>query len=438
MTVRCLHALIIGQLLGWEAVATEPESELLFSLQTHPVICETRNLEAVLSKKGEAPKLRLIADKSFGQQTAWASLGPPGERWNFEQRENLEATVKNTSTAKVTVTLWVVSSHGWDAVGDEATLEPREEQQLSCDLREAYPDGTPKIDPTSIREIRIMLQRTAPGASVEVTTLKATRKIETWIRPGGRLDVPEMEHGRPAPGRRVRYQLPSDRGTRIYSALYLPPEWQAGKRYPIIAEYPGNAFYSAKRCWSTGRPEQCVMGYGITSGKGAIWISLPFVDRKSGRIAENGFGSKDGNDTCAHALAAMQDLCANWGGDPERLFLSGFSRGAIACGYIGLANEELASMWKGIIACQHYDGSAWNQSNMGGALQRAPRFKGSAIFQIDNDRSKYAPLEERSDPHIEWTWRKSGLNYHATAMFLDDRPLMQELRLWFTRHSSPD
>ena len=109
---------------------------------------------------------------------------------------------------------------------------------------------------------------------------------------------------------------------------------------------------------------------------------------------------------------------------PGQSFLSGFSRGAIACGYIGLANDQIAKLWKGIIACQHYDGSAWQQSTMASAIERAPRFRGEAIFQVDNESHKadFRQLISHTDPSVEWTWVSSGLGNHATAMFLDERP----------------
>jgi hypothetical protein len=58
---------------------------------------------------------------------------------------------------------------------------------------------------------------------------------EKWVRPANRIDVPDMGEGEPV------------------------------KRYPVIAEYPGNICFHAKACWSTGRPEQCQMGYGMSS-----------------------------------------------------------------------------------------------------------------------------------------------------------------------------
>jgi len=360
----------------------------------------------------------------------WIAIPPPTEGWNLSLTKNIQASVKNTGSKPVVTTLWVVSSNGWDAVGGSATLDPDQSAKLSCDLRQTYPDGTPKIDPNQTKEIRIMVQRT-DSVSLDITGLVATGTADEWLRPMGRLDVPDMVEGKPAAGRRVRYQLSADAENKIYCAIYLPPDWEPGKRYPVIAEYPGNIFYSAKACWSTGRPEQCTMGYGLSSGKGAIWVSLPFVDRPKGEIAEAGFGSKEGEDTTVYALAVIEDICANWGGDRGKLFLSGFSRGAIACGYIGLRNDKIASLWKGFVACQHYDGSKWRQSKMEEAVVRAPRFKGKAIFQVDNSQEKYQPVVDATRPSVKWTWIKSGLGYHATAMFLDERPAMKQLRQWF-------
>ncbi len=175
------------------------------------------------------------------------------------------------------------------------------------------------------------------------------------------------------------------------------------------------------------------MGYGISSGTNAIWVSLPFVDRTAGTVAENGFGSNNGDDTIEYVQDVIDDICNKWGGDSNNLFLSGFSRGAIACGYIGLANDEISKLLKGFIFCQHYDGSRWNQSNMAGAIERAPRFLGEAIFQVDNAKKKanYEQLMEHTDPSVEWTWVSSGLGYHSTAMFLDNRTMMVQQRQWF-------
>ena len=367
----------------------------------------------------------------------WIDIPPPGHGWDLGRVARIEADMKNIGPKTARTTLWVTASHGWTAVGSAAELKAGETTTLSCDLRATYPDGTPRIDPRRVNGIRIMVQRT-DSSELQVSHLVARGTAEPWTPPAGRLEVPDMTEGEPAPGRRVRYRLPGDADQEIYGALYLPPDWEAGKRYPVVAEFPGNIYFSAEACWSTGRPEQCVVGYGMTSGKGAIWISLPFVDRPGGRIAESGFGSDAGLDTAAHAFAVMEDLCAHWGGDRDRLFLSGFSRGAVACGYIGLRNDKIARLWKGFVACQHYDGTRWRGSRMEDAVRRAPRFQGAAIFQVDNKQEKFQPVVDATDPAVRWTWADSGLGYHSTAMFLDDRPMMIKLRKWWRTHAGSE
>src|ERR1700722_11516134 len=50
------------------------------------------------------------------------------------------------------------------------------------------------------------------------------------------LDPPAMTIGAPAAGKRVRAALPGY-GYGVYHALYLPPDWHPGGRYPVVVEY---------------------------------------------------------------------------------------------------------------------------------------------------------------------------------------------------------
>ena len=429
-------AIILGLTLSASA------EELWDHLSSASEATELRGISARFDESGKGRTLHLEIDKlnlALGETSSdprrgigWITIAPPAKGWNLSSAEHVQASVKNTGLKPAETTLWVVSSNGWSAVGDSVSLKPNQTATLSCNLRQTYPDKIPKIDPSQIKEIRLMIQR-SDSASLEVTGLVATGVAEEWVHPTGRMNVPDMVVGKPAAGKRVRYQLPADAESAngLYCSLYLPPDWQPGKRYPVIAEFPGNIFYSSKSCWSTGRPEQCEMGYGISSGKGAIWVSLPFIDRDNKEIAESGFGSNKGEDTTDYTLAIIEDICSKWGGDRGNLYLCGFSRGSIACGYIGLRNERIAKLWKGIVGCQHYDGSKWRESTMEEAVLRAPRFQGQAIFQVDNKQEKYQPVVDASDPSVKWTWVQSKLGYHATAMFLDDRPATTQLRSWF-------
>jgi len=342
-------------------------------------------------------------------------------------RSSVQCEITNRGAAPANVQLWVVGDHGWDAISDIATLAAGSTRQFSCRLRETFPDGTPKINPDQINAIQIMIAgRLEIPATIEVRGLVATGSAPEWKRPDGRMDVPNVKDIPPSPGHRVRYRLPEDEQANIYSVLHLPKDWVPGGKYPVIVEYPGNIFF-VNGCYSTGLPEQCVIGYGMSKGEGAISLGLPFVDRQAGGIAESGWGNAD--ETADYLLRMVDEVCTKFGGDRANLVLTGFSRGAIACGYIGLRNDQIAPLWKGFHACQHYDGDGWGGATMSEAIQRARRFRGAAVFHTDNSQEKFQPVMDAMTARV--TFVKSGLGSHSPAMFLDERPSTRQLRQWF-------
>jgi len=72
-------------------------------------------------------------------------------------------------------------------------------------------------------------------------------------------------------------------------------------------------------------------------------MSLPFIDRAAGTIVENGWEYLDENGD--YAVSAVEQMGQSGGGDRGNIVLTGFSRGAIACGFIGLRNDQIASLW---------------------------------------------------------------------------------------------
>ena len=70
-------------------------------------------------------------------------------------------------------------------------------------------------------------------------------------------------------------------------------------------------------------------------------------------------------------------ILQNYGGDPSSVFLTGFSRGAIADGYIGLSTDEIADIWVGFLPHSHYDGYLFTSDS--GNI-RTSRIKGRASF----------------------------------------------------------
>ncbi len=198
---------------------------------------------------------------------------------------------------------------------------------------------------------------------VYCTTILSAAEPVNLNRLPNDLQIPAVIQGKPQAGKRVWQQNPGYETTEIAHALYLPPEWKPDEKYPLIVEYPGNGgFSNALKDRSDGRVQDCKLGYGLSGGKGMIWVSLPFVDPKTGKHAINWWGDPDVTaDYCKQTIAR---ICKDFGGDSQNVILTGFSRGAIACNYIGLRDDEIAALWKAMLPHSHYDGvRKWNYSD---------------------------------------------------------------------------
>ena len=183
------------------------------------------------------------------------------------------------------------------------------------------------------------------------------------------LITPRVTNDAPAPGKRVRQVNDDYAGSSVYHTLYLPTDWEKGKNYPVILEYAGNKWET-----SPGTVEGSNLGYGISGGTGAIWVCIPFVDTEKGINATWWWGDVEA--TAAYCKNTVKEICARYGGNSSALFLAGFSRGAIACNYIGLHDDEIASLWRGFVCHSHYDGvRAWEYagSDRKAAAQRLRR-----------------------------------------------------------------
>ena len=163
------------------------------------------------------------------------------------------------------------------------------------------------------------------------------------------LSKPPVTNDTPAPGKRVRQVNKEYEGSGVYHVLYLPTDWKEGKKYPVIVEYAGNKWKT-----SPGTVEGSNLGYGISGGKGVIWVCLPFVDTETRQNALNWWG--DFEATVSYCKETVKRICSEYGGDSSKVILAGFSRGSIACNFIGLHDDEIASLWRGFICYSHYDG----------------------------------------------------------------------------------
>ena len=165
---------------------------------------------------------------------------------------------------------------------------------------------------------------------------------------------PNIKDGVPLAGKLVRQKLPEFKNTKIHHLIYLPKNWTPQKKYPVIFEYNGQGSYV---------DETRACGYGISGGTDFIWVVLPFVTENNTTETNNWWGET--KHTVGYAKKAVAFICENFGGDKNRIVLTGHSRGAIACNYIGLYDEDIASLWTAMIPISHYDGRTdWRWAGM--------------------------------------------------------------------------
>jgi hypothetical protein len=242
------------------------------------------------------------------------------------------------------------------------------------------------------------------------------------------LKTPSVIDGTPAPGTRVRQFNKEYTGSNVYHALYLPTDWVKGKKYPVIVEYAGNKWKT-----SLGTVEGSNLGYGISGGKGVIWICMPFVDQTNQMNAATWWG--DVGATVEYCKKTVNRICTEYGGNSSNVFLVGFSRGAIACNYIGLHDDEIASLWRGFICHSHYDGvKEWGYagSDQNAAAIRLTRL-GSRPQFISHEKS-VDPTKtylKKAFPSGNFTFLALLFADHTDQWVLRDIPERKILRAWF-------
>jgi hypothetical protein len=249
------------------------------------------------------------------------------------------------------------------------------------------------------------------------------------------LTVPAAVAGEPAAGKRVFQVNPGFEKTELRHTLYLPADWKAGRKYPVIVEYPGNGGYSndhGDRC--TGLPENCNLGYGLSGGTGCIWVCLPFVSEPPRKPALTWWGESDATvDYCKKTVAR---IVKEYGGDPDAVILAGFSRGAIACNYIGLRDDDIAKLWRGFFIHSHYDGVRkwpYSDSDAASAKERLKRLNGRPQFishelRVDETKKYLADVKGG-----DFTFVPIPYVNHTDEWLLKDIPERKLARDWLVK-----
>ena len=259
------------------------------------------------------------------------------------------------------------------------------------------------------------------------------------------LTIPKLETGQPDAGKRVKQTIPGYEQTRVYHVTYLPTDWVKGKRYPVLIEYAGNNHRGAYGDISTGRPEGSNMGYGISGGRGFIWVGLPYLNAAGDDIALTWWGdskNRTARPTLDYCHKTVPWICEKYGGDTDRVVLCGFSRGAIACNYLGLHANETAKLWRAFIPYSHYDGIAtwpYPASDRDSALTRLKRLAKRPQFichEVTGSRLNLAATKkwiESTSIKANLTFAETGFRNHNDAWLLRTSPAREHLRAWLKR-----
>lgn len=250
------------------------------------------------------------------------------------------------------------------------------------------------------------------------------------------LVVPALIEGTPAAGKRVRLGL---------NILYLPTDWRPDTKWPVIVELAGNGGYKNKYGdVSTGLPEGSNLGYGLSGGKGFIWLCVPYLNAKGDQVAITWWGDKPSYDpqpTLKHLRESVQSLCRDFSGDETKVVLAGFSRGAIACNYLGLHDDETAKLWCAFFAYSHYDGVhrwPYPASDRESALTRLQRLGNRPQFicgegeNAQQTENYLRPLV----PQADFTFLGTGFRNHNDAWTLRPSSARDKAREWLKRVTS--
>jgi hypothetical protein len=278
------------------------------------------------------------------------------------------------------------------------------------------------IKQLAILSVAILLQVTCVG-DIDIETVPPD------------LITPQASNESPAPGKRVRQFNENYEGSGVYHLLYLPTDWEKGKKYPVIVEYAGNKWRT-----SPGTVEGSNLGYGISGGKGVIWICMPFVDKDNQINATTWWGDVEA--TVGYCIKTVERVCNEYGGDSSNIFIAGFSRGAIACNFIGLHNDEIASLWQGFICHSHYDGvRKWDYegSDPESAAIRLNRLSNRPQF-ICQEKSVAATKAylKSAYPSGRFTFKSLPFHNHTDTWVLREIPQRKVLRKWLSRNLSKE
>lgn len=281
------------------------------------------------------------------------------------------------------------------------------------------------------------------------------------------LYTPPMSTSAPGPGRRVAATTPGW-PVNAYHAVYLPYEWSNASTaplLPLIVELAGNGpWASPYGDESLGRPEGSTLGFGVTAGAGAVWVSVPMLAAGGDYVetwwwgcpavppftgappVTSGAGAGHCGSAC-NTTASVRFLADTvryatraYRADPARVVIAGFSRGAVGVNYLGLADDDVASLWTASIAYAHYDGQPMDAHNpypdagppaSYDRLRRLGRRPQYIVAELNGSIVETAPYINASGVAVNATFAETGFCNHNDGWTLRPSPARDALRTWF-------
>ncbi len=253
------------------------------------------------------------------------------------------------------------------------------------------------------------------------------------------LETPATTKSEPGPGRRVHQTTPGWESTDVHHTLYLPRDWQPERKLPVIVEYAGNGgFQNNFGDVSHGTVEGSHLGYGLSGGKGFIWVCLPLVKFDGNRRENAPIWWGDVGETKRYCTNTVRFICDRYGGDPRRVVLAGFSRGAIAANFIGLHDDDIARLWRAFICYSHYDGviTTWPypHADRASARTRLQRLAGRPQFIChEGDVGFIRDYVQGTGVEGDFTFVTVPFRNHSDQWVLRETPERRTLRDWLQR-----
>jgi len=229
-----------------------------------------------------------------------------------------------------------------------------------------------------------------------------------------------------------------------YHVVGLPTDWQPGKSYPLLVELAGNGPYkNLLGDFNSGRVEDGELSWGLSGGDCWITLAVPFLNNAGDQPVVQWWGNPptyDPQATIDYLERAVEQVCQRYGADPERIVLTGFSRGSLACSYIGLANDQVAKRWRGLLCYSHVDGVRewpYPNSDAQAAAVRWRRFAGRPVLIMHESGGLTGPTQSQTEQFLQSQKLGQGISLqqtqflnHDDAWALRPSPARQDARKW--------